>query len=48
MDELEKACLQAMKWMVLGAAILAVALFVKDRAHAAPTMPAPAVSISTS
>lgn len=28
--------------MVLGAAILAVALFVKDRAHAAPVAPAPA------
>jgi hypothetical protein len=32
-----------MKWLVLGAAILSVALFVKDRAHAAPR-PAPVMA----
>jgi hypothetical protein len=35
-----------MKWLVLGAVILAAALFVKDKAHAAPTL-APAVAASS-
>ena len=46
MSELEKVCLQAMKWMVLGAAILAAALFVKDRAHAAPAWAPPVAANS--
>jgi len=35
-----------MKWLVLGAVILAAALFVKDKAHAAPAWAAPVAGSS--